>query len=123
MVWVGDNGDVITGYQVWRLKQGEEGTPGVWTSIGAPTGLNITDNSWPSLACGPYLWAVEAIFTGNRFSGPAFSNVIGKCWTAEVTVNVTLTCAANPKEGTMVKLVNNAYPDTMYVAMTDTPDR
>ena len=117
--WVGDNGDVITGYQVWRLKQGEEGTPGVWTSIGTPAGLTITDNSWPSLACGPYRWAVEAIFTGNRFSPAAFSNVIGKCWTAAVTVNVTLTCAANPLENTIVKLVNNVYPDTMYVGMTD----
>ena len=89
----------ITGYQVWRLKQGEEGTPGVWTSIGTPTATNITDNGWPSLACGPYRWAVEASYTGNRWSGPAFSNVIGKCWTADVTVNVTLTCAANPPEG------------------------
>jgi hypothetical protein len=120
VVWVGDNGDVITGYQVWRLKQGEEGTPGAWTSIGTPTATNITDNSWPTLPCGPYRWGVETIFTGNRFSGPAFSNVIGKCWTAGVTINVTPSCTANPLEGSMVKLQNNAYPDTMYVASTNT---
>ena len=110
-----DNGEGITGYQVWRLKQGEEGTPGVWTSVGTTSSLTITDASWPSLNCGPYRWGVEAIFTGNRFSGPGFSNVLGKCWTADVTINVTLTCAANPKAGTQVKLVNNAYPDTLYV--------
>ena len=119
VIWIGDNGEAITGYQVWRLKQGEEATPGVWTSIGTPATLNLTDNGWPSLSCGPYRWAVEAIYTGNRFSGPAFSNVIGKCWTAGVTVNVTPTCTETPLEGSIVNLVNNAYPDTAYVAMTN----
>jgi hypothetical protein len=117
---VTDNGETITGYQIFRLKQGEEGTPGVWNSVGTTTAMNTTDPSWPSLACGPYRWGVETIFTGNRFSTAAFSNVIGKCWTAGVTVNVALTCAANPKAGSQVKLVNNAYPDTLYIGVTDT---
>ena len=64
----GDNGESITGYQVWRLKQGEEATPGVWTSIGTPAGTSMTDNGWPSLACGPYRWGVAAQYTGNRWS-------------------------------------------------------
>ena len=116
----GDNTDQITGYQVWRLKQGEEGTPGLWTSIGTPAATSIVDNGWPSLPCGPYRWAVKAQYTGNRWSADAFSNVIGKCWVADITVNVTLTCAAHDEEGTFVKLQNNAYPDTVYVAQTDT---
>jgi len=115
-----DNGDMITGYEVWRLKQGEETNPTLWTSISTTANLYLTDNSWPSLPCGPYRWAVKAGYTGNRWSAAAFSNVIGKCNTAEVTVNVLLTCAAHPLEGTQVKLQNNAYPDTLYVGVTDT---
>ena len=97
-------------YQVWRLKQGEEATPGVWTNVGTTNLTYMTDPSWPSLACGPYRWAAEAIYPGNRFSPPAFSNVLGKCWTADVTINVDLTCEANPLEGSIVMLKNNNYP-------------
>ena len=82
-----DNTDVLTGYQVWRLKQGEEGNQAVWTSIGTPTTTSQVDPSWPSLPNGPYRWAVKAGYTNNRWSGPTFSNVIGKGWTATVTVN------------------------------------
>ena len=107
-------------YQVWRLQQGEETNPGLWTSIGQTNTLMMTDNSWPSLPCGPYRWAVRAIYQGNRISNAAFSNVIGKCNTAGVTINVGLTCEAHPLEGTAVQMVNNAYPDTNYMAFTDT---
>ena len=107
-------------YQVWRLQQGEETNPGLWTSIGTTTNLYISDNSWPSLPCGPWRWGVNAIYQGNRISAAAFSNVIGKCNTAEVTVNVLLTCAAHPLEGTSVLLTNTVYPDTNYFAFTDT---
>ncbi|MFC2101633.1 carboxypeptidase regulatory-like domain-containing protein [Bacteroidota bacterium] len=107
-------------YQVWRLQQGEETNPGLWNSIGTTNTLMMTDNSWPSLSCGPYRWAVKAIYQGNRISAAAFSNVIGKCNTAEVTVNVLLTCAAHPLEGTQVQLINTVYPDTSYFGFTDT---
>ncbi|MEI6436549.1 MAG: T9SS type A sorting domain-containing protein, partial [Bacteroidota bacterium] len=39
---------------------------------------------------------------------------------ANVNVCVSLTCAANPKAGTMVKLINADYPDTNYTQTTDT---
>ena len=107
-------------YEVWRLLQGQEGNQGVWTSLGTTNTTTMVDNSWPSLPCNPYRWAVKAIYAGNRLSPATFSNVLGKCWVADVTVHVTLTCAAHPEENTLVKLQNTAYPDTMYQAMTDT---
>jgi len=109
-------------YQVWRLKQGQEGNQTLWTSIGTPTVNSMVDNSWPTLACGPYRWAVKAIYSppGQRPSAPTFSNVLGKCWIANVNVCVTLTCAANPKAGTTVKLINADYPDTNYTKVSDT---
>jgi hypothetical protein len=109
-------------YTVWRLLEGQESTPALW---GAPIASNIsatsvTDNAWPSLPCGPYRWAVEAGYPVNRLSAPTFSNVIGKCWTAQVTVNVSLTCAASPVGGTIVKLQNSNFSQYAYTATTTT---
>ena len=113
----GDNSDVITGYQVWRLKQGEETNPAVWVSIGTPTSTNITDNSWPTLPNGAYRWAVKAKYTGNRWSDAAFSNVLGKGWTANVTFNITMCSSTVSPQGATVSLTNTQYPDTAYFAV------
>jgi len=109
-------------YQVWRLLQGQEGNQTLWTSIGTPTVNSMVDNSWPVLPNGPYRWAVKAIYTppGQRPSAPTFSNVIGKGWIANVNVCISLTCAVNPKAGTLVTLTNIDYPDTNYTKTTDT---
>ncbi len=109
-------------YQVWRLKQGQEGNQALWTSIYTGSVNTAVDNGWPTLASGPYRWAVKAIYSppGQRPSAPTFSNVIGKGWLATVNVCTSLTCAANPKAGTIVKLVNADYPDTNYTKTSDT---
>ncbi len=107
-------------YEVWRLLQGQEGTQSAWTSIWTGGVNSATDNQWPTLVNGPYRWAVKAIYgPGQRPSAPTFSNVIGKGWTANVNICVSLTCAANPKEGTLVKLVSADLPDTTYTKVTD----
>jgi len=119
---VADDVPLSMSYQVWRLKQGQEGNQALWTSIWTGIVNMAVDNGWPTLPNGPYRWAVKAIYSppGQRFSEPTFSNVIGKGWIANVNVCISLTCAANPKAGTVVKLVNTDYPDTSYVKITDT---
>ena len=109
-------------YQVWRLNQGQEGNQAAWTSIWTGNVNTTVDNSWPSLPDGAYRWAVKAIYSppGQRPSAPTFSNVLGKNWIANVDICVSLTCAANPKAGTLVKLINVNYPDTVYTQTTDT---
>ncbi|MCX6267838.1 MAG: carboxypeptidase regulatory-like domain-containing protein, partial [Bacteroidetes bacterium] len=118
---VADYMPMAVSYQVWRLKQGEEGNQGLWTSIWTGSVNNTVDNGWPTLLGGPYRWAVKAIYApGSRFSAPTFSNVIGKDWTASVTVNVTLTCTAVLPAGTLVTLTSTvAGVDSNYSAMTD----
>ena len=110
----------IVNHQVWRLRQGEEMNPYIWTSVGVQTTYSITDYSWPSLPCGPFRWAVKTQYTGNRWSPATFSNVIGKCWTVPVTVHVDLTCSSATLAGTNVELKNLVYPDTLYTATLDT---
>jgi hypothetical protein len=110
----------VTGYTVSRLWQGEEQNPTIWTLIGATGGMQINDNSWSSLPCGPYRWAVGATYPGNRVSQYTFSNVIGKCWTVRTSVKVTLSCDSTTMRGVTVTLKNLVYPDTSYTHLTDT---
>ncbi len=110
----------ILGYQIWRLKQGEEQNPAIWTSVGLSSSTTLTDFSWPSLPCSPYRWAVKAQYAGNQWSQAVFSNVIGKCWTVPVTIHAELSCTAGNVAGTNVQLKNLVYPDTVYAAILDT---
>jgi hypothetical protein len=108
--------DMLVGYQVWRLLQGQEATPALWSSIGTTTNLNIVDNSWPSLPCDAYRWAAEAQYSLNRWSSASFSNAVGKCWTCTVIVNVTLSCDSITTAGTVITFSNlgGMVPDTIY---------
>jgi hypothetical protein len=108
-------------YQVWRLRQGQEGSQNLWTAIYTGNATSATDFAWPALPDGPYRWAVKAIYStpGQRLSAPTFSNVIGKNWESDVLVNVTLNCPDDPKTGTLVTLVNIDYPDTNYSIITN----
>ncbi|MFZ4520182.1 MAG: choice-of-anchor J domain-containing protein [Bacteroidales bacterium] len=105
---------------VYRLRQGEEQNPSAWTPVGTTNSTMITDTSWFSLPCGPYRWGVKVQYSGNRWSPVAFSNILGKCWTAPVNIHLDLSCDSAKREGTSLRLVNAAYPDTAYAAVFDT---
>lgn len=117
---VTDQPGSLVDYQVWRLRQGEEQNPLIWVSVGATGTTQLDDPSWPSLPCSPYRWGVKAHFSGNRWSPPVFSNIIGKCWTTQVTIHVDLSCDAALKNGISAQLKNSVYPDTIYSALLDT---
>ena len=106
-------------YHVYRLRQGEEQNPQVWTFLGAATTLAMPDTSWSALPCGPYRWGVKAQYPGNRWSPAAFSNILGKCWTAPVTIQLIASCETTGSAGASMRLVNQAYPDTAYSAIFD----
>ncbi|MFA5559219.1 MAG: carboxypeptidase regulatory-like domain-containing protein, partial [Methanofastidiosum sp.] len=68
----------LTGYKVWRLQQGQEGSENSWTSL-TPNPISATayqDTQWNTLADGTYKWAVKAIYTGGAASPAAFSNAV-----------------------------------------------
>ena len=115
---IGGSPDMVTGYEVFRLQQGQEAQPTLWTSIGSPTATNMVDAGWPSLPCAPYLWAVKAQYTGNRWSNPILSNIVEKCWLADVTVNFALSCDSTPNKNTYIELRNLTYSDTVYTFLT-----
>jgi hypothetical protein len=108
-------------YTVSRLLQGQENTPAAWVQVGTVTGsYSMTDNSWSSLPCGPYRWAVKPSFPCSGNTSPGFSNVIGKCWTANVTFHGQKCCAAMGKAGMTIIVQNLDLPDTLYSVATDT---
>jgi len=64
------------------------------------------DMSWFTIDDGAYWYAVEAIYTGDNASNPAFSNVVGKNVYADITFNVSTADGASFAGG-KVTLVNN----------------
>ncbi len=111
--------EVLLHYEVFRLRQGEEMNPQVWTALGTVNTTSMTDYSWPALPCGPYRWGVKAKYTGNRPSTVTFSNIVPKCWTVPVTVHAALSCSSANPSGTSVEMTNLVYPDTTYHAILD----
>jgi len=107
-------------YDIFRLRQGEEQNPSVWTPLAVTTATTIPDNNWTSLPCGPYRWGVKAEYAGNRWSAVTFSNILGKCWTAPVTIHLAPSCAGSSSAGSSARFVNLAYPDTTYTGFSDT---
>jgi hypothetical protein len=110
--------DVI-GYRVHRLIEGQEGNMAAWTLLGSPTGTALVDNSWPGLPDGSYRWAVEAKYYGDVYSLPTFSNVLGKNWTSNVTINVTLSDPNVSLAGIPVGLTNTVFPQYIYNGTTN----
>lgn len=108
-------------YMVYRLIQGQESNPALWTTLPSmPTSItSCTDNAWPSLINGPYRWAVRGQYYGGSLSTPTFTNVIGKNWTASLTVNVNLSCTAASPENIVARLVNTQFTDTTYMLVSD----
>ena len=106
-------------YNIYRLRQGEEQNPSVWTLIGSTTATSLTDSNWSAMPCGPYRWGVKSQYPGNRWSPVTFSNILGKCWTVPVLINLAVSCESGSPVGTSVKMVNLAYPDTLYTTVAD----
>jgi hypothetical protein len=127
-----DNTSSVTTYKLYRLQQGQEiapgnVAPGTWLTNFANTtaGLTTKDTNWRSLAAGAYRWAVQAQYTAGTWSNFIYSNVLGKNWTAAVTVKVHPSCTATDLSKFTVTLTNSLYHvapynvDSVYTAITD----
>jgi hypothetical protein len=110
--------DVI-GYHVYRLVEGDEGDESLWTLVGNPSGTAQVDNSWPTLDDGSYRWAVKARYPLDNLSDPTFSNVLGKNWTSDITINVSLSDPNVSPAGIQVGLTNTAFPQYAYNGTTN----
>ncbi|MEI6683302.1 MAG: carboxypeptidase regulatory-like domain-containing protein [Bacteroidota bacterium] len=114
-----DNPAYTPSYHAWRLLQGQESNTAAWISMYTGNAGTCNDNSWPTLPSAPYRWAVKAVYPpGTRLSPPSFSNVLGKDYTATVTIQSTSDCNKCGKNSD-VRLTNATYPDTIYMIHLD----
>jgi hypothetical protein len=85
-----------TGYQVYRFTHGQEGTPADWVSVTSTDLTECIDPAWGSLPNNIYLWAVKAVYSGNRFSDPSFSNYLEKVQPVTVVQNLAIGSGQDP---------------------------
>jgi len=109
----------LSHYMVFRVNEGDEYNPGNWTLLaGFVTNTVYFDNAWGTLPSGGYRWAVVASYDAGN-SEPTLSNLLGKNWTSDVTVNVTLSSNL-PPEGAYVTFINqDGLPEHSFSAITD----
>ncbi len=69
---------VLEGFIIYRLEEGEEQNPNVWTEIGMVTSENttFTDTGLSELLNGFYRYAVRSVYTNNVMSVASLSNTI-----------------------------------------------
>ncbi len=113
----------INEYQVFRLVDGDQGNPSQWTSLDEHvSGEAYTDNEWGSLDNNWYRYAVKAVYSDNQVSDAAFSNVISKGLTTDVTVEVTTNTPNTGSQGAKVRLRNVDNYEYTYTGFIDNED-
>jgi hypothetical protein len=72
----GSDSRSLTGYKVWRLREGQEANESVWISLtpNPVSPLTLNEVAWNTLSNGTYRWSVKAIYTNGVASIPVFSN-------------------------------------------------
>ena len=111
----------LEGYEVYRLLDGEQENPGVWTLLDdTVTETYYTDETWPPAESGLYLWAVTAVYTGGNISDAAFSNIIDYGLEAEVTINVTTNAGDDPLGAEVILTNQDGDPDHVYTMTAPT---
>jgi len=108
---IGANGSTelnrtLTGYKVWRFEQGQQNNPELWTLI-TPNPITATayfdQFQHPSVGTWVQKWAVKAIYTGNQYSPPAFSNsIMGGIWAGIIEGTITNSTTGLPVCGALV---------------------
>lgn len=95
----------LMGYNVYRTACGSEDLVDA-EFLGYTLDSQFTDNAWGTADWGIYSWAVEAVYTNNVTSLPAFS---AECWDKDMNTVVNMevtTTSGDAASGTSVVFVN-----------------
>lgn len=68
----------LTGYKIWRMREGQENNEALWTLVTTDpvNALTYADNGWNTLGNGVYRWAIKAVYTNGVLSIPVLSNTL-----------------------------------------------
>ncbi len=83
----------LNGYNVWRLRSGQENNPSGWSLLNPHpiSSTSYSDTGFSSQMAGTYKWAVRAVYTGGTLSDAAFSNAVVKSISAPNIPKVSIT--------------------------------
>ena len=95
-------------YRIWRTAESDASDAEKWTLL-TPEPVKtttFTDVTWKDAAKGTYNYVVKAIYSGNEYSYPAFSEMVSRLMTGDVTFTLT-TNAGVGSQGAVLTLVND----------------
>ena len=95
--------DTALVYNIYRIESDDETVKETIASNIQETHYN--DPTWDSVQDGAYMYTVEAVYTHDNVSEPAFSNVVSKNMFTNVTLNIIGYGAEN--DGSIISLINN----------------
>lgn len=95
-------------YRVWRLAEEDEANIDKWTELTAQPikATEFTDATWQNAAKGVYKYAVRAVYTGTEYSHPAFTEIIPRLMTSEISVSLTTNAVGESVQDASMTLVN-----------------
>ena len=105
----------LVNYNIWRVNEHTMFDISTWQIIEPGiSGNSYSDTSWTEVQTGEFRYIVEAVYSNNNVSSPAYSNFVYKNMISEV--NITLHTFDNgPVNGAIVRLVhNNGNPLHVY---------
>lgn len=97
------SGRPLTGYQVWRLQQGQENNPDAWTGLTPSpiTETTLQDDDWDNLPSGTYVWAIRSVYTGG-ISESVFTNALEKIIPTGILTGTVRTILNLPVSGATI---------------------
>lgn len=106
---------LLEGYNVYRFLIDDQNDPGEWALLDTVTDTTYTDEGWGiHLDPGEYRYAIVAVYTGDVFADPAFSNPLQNRMHSRVGLTLT-TNSGDSTEGARVYLTNvDGNPDHVY---------
>jgi len=105
---------VLLGYNIYRADVNTIMDIETWESIErGVTQTTITDKGWGGLSQGVYRYIVQAVYSNDNLSLPAFSNIVAKDMTAKVTIRLESE-EGEPINNAIIRLIHNHYLDPAY---------
>lgn len=93
-------------YNVYRMTPTTQSDENSWTTLATSIKeREYTDTEWSSLPQGSYIYAVKAVYTGDKLSEPTFSDSIGCKTYTNVTIHMYTNTPDNEIEGANVTLI------------------
>lgn len=110
-------------YNVYRMSAADVNNESNWMIVSErQKERNFTDNNWESLAQGSYVYAVKAIYTGDKASEAALSDSIGNKMSTTVRFHITTNTPDNEAYGAKVLMADSGGRHTAEGVADDNGD-